>query len=388
MGGVLKKLSLIVIASFFCALCLPLATYALSDAQIAFHSSGQSSNVISNEYFLDKDSMTVQQIQSFLDANSSYLKDYSDGGRSAAQIIWDAAHGKYEASGSLNGITISEATGTVSPKVILVYLQKEQSLISRTTYQAWAMTASMGYYCYAGVTGDNNGNNCKDIYEGFTKQVENGAWQLRYNYERSSGTGFSDYQVGQAFHTSDGYDITLTTRATSAVYRYTPYIYYSAYNVWNLFYNVYDFDQGGGIANPDNPPTENDTAAVSARTSRDTISYSGLKIPNCRVYLGDQIIADLSSSGWSISFTPAIGANTYTLVYKDPDGVTLNSKTFTITKNKRADSNGDDLVDSTELSILADAWGKTVEAYTAGDYNGDGSVDSTDLSILADAWGK
>ena len=172
-SGILNKINItIALVALIASQLFPVRTFALTDAHVAFYNSGQANNVISNEYFLDRDVMTVQNIQDFLVANNSYLKDYTDTsdagrGRSAAQIIWDAAHGRYEASGTLNGIVINETTGTVSPKVILIYLQKEQSLISRAVYQEWAMTASMGYYCYAGVTGDNNGNNCKDIYEGY-----------------------------------------------------------------------------------------------------------------------------------------------------------------------------------------------------------------------------
>lgn len=56
--------------------------------------------------------------------------------------------------------------------------------------------------------------------------------------------------------------------------------------------------------------------------------------------------------------------------------------------DKAGDCARDGVVDSTDLSILADSWGKTVSVYTQGDLSGDGLVDSTDLSILADGWGK
>jgi len=222
-----------------------LSRTAFAGVQEDFIASGRQNNILSDQVFLDTRSMTVGEVQAFLTLKGSFLKDYVDNsaagrGRSAAQIIWDAAQGKYEAGGAWNGIVINESTGSVSPKVILVYLQKEQGLLTRSVWNDWAMTASMGYFCYAGVTGDYNGNNVKDIYEGFTKQVENGAWQLRYNYERAQGTGFSDYQVGQTFHTSDGYDVLLSNRATSSVYRYTPYVFWSAYNVANIYDSYFD----------------------------------------------------------------------------------------------------------------------------------------------------
>ena len=191
-------------------------------------------NIISDSDFLNINSMTASDIQSFLTAKGSYLAGYSEGGRTAAQIIYDAAHGANEASGTFNGITVNTTTGTVNPEVLLVTLQKEQSLITRSDNNSWAMLASMGYACYPSVSGDSNGNGCADAYEGFTKQVENGAWQLRYNFERSQGKGL-DYQVGQTFTSSDGYTVTFMNSATASLYRYTPYVFNGNYNFYNLF---------------------------------------------------------------------------------------------------------------------------------------------------------
>ena len=378
------------------------AEAALSEAHVAFHNSGQSSNVISNEYFLDINSMTAQQIQAFLDANNSYIKSYVDNsefgmGRSAAQIIYDAAHGKYQAGnaggGAFNGITINESTGTINPKLILVYLQKEQSLISRTTENSWAMLASLGYFCYTNFGRDNpgkdvDGNNCHDSYQGFTRQVENGAWQLRYNYERSQGTGFSDYQVGSNFTTSDGFGVNLSSRATSAVYRYTPYVYYSAYNVWNLFYNLYNFDQGGGVPAPQEPPTENDATAVAIKAYRDTYGFSGVKIDRAKAYFNDTLLADFGAYTWTVSIPQPIGTSNYAVVFKDENGTEINRKNITITRNKTADIDGSGSVDITDLAIFADNWGKANPPEPLADIDGSGSVDITDLAIFADNWGK
>jgi hypothetical protein len=197
-----------------------------------------SNNLISDGEFTDINSMSQPEIQQFLVAHGSFLANYSQNGRSASQIIYDAAHGYGDASGSLNGITINTTTGTVSPKVILVTLQKENSLISMTTQNDSSLNSAMGYACP-----DSGG--CNSAYAGFTKQVENASWQLRYNYDRASGTGFSDYQVGQTQIFSDyngDHTVTFANRATSALYRYTPHVYNGNYNFWNLFNNTYNFD--------------------------------------------------------------------------------------------------------------------------------------------------
>lgn len=177
--------------------------------------------IIDNSKFIDVNSMSVADIQNFLNSKGGVLKDYSENGRSAAQIIYDAAHGHGDASGSANGIDIHD---TVSPKVILATLQKEQSLITRTDRSDYAFDWAMGYGC------PESGPHI-DTYKGFTKQVEWAAWQFRYNYERADGHGFSGYQVGQTMN-FDNEDVRLENRATSSLYRYTPHIQYSFSNLY------------------------------------------------------------------------------------------------------------------------------------------------------------
>ena len=162
--------------------------------------------------FITTNALTPSEIQAILVKNGSFLKDFKEGGRSAAQIIWDAAHGHGDASGTISGISVKN---TVSPVAILANLQKEQSLVTMRTRNDGSLNAAMGYACP-----DSGGLDPK--YKGFTKQVENGAWQMRYNYERASGHGFKDYQVGKTIKI-DGKAVKLTSRWQSAMYRYTPH---------------------------------------------------------------------------------------------------------------------------------------------------------------------
>lgn len=184
--------------------------------------------VIDDARFVDINSMSAGDIQRFFEQRGSELKDFSENGRSAAQIIYDAAHGHGEASGDWNGISVHD---TVSPKVIIVTLQKEQGLITNNyAYQdkQRAYDCAMGY---------ESGQGCRWMFEnrqqwkGFTNQVEYAAWQLRYNYEGSTRNTFSDYQVGQYMTFSDQV-VHLDNRATAALYRYTP-------NIQSSFHNIY-----------------------------------------------------------------------------------------------------------------------------------------------------
>ena len=246
-------------------------TLALNDSQNNFVNSVQLNVVMSNQDFIDTGSMTAQQIQDFLTTHGSYLQSYIDtsatgANRSAAQIIYDAAHGLYDAAvGTAHGVTISSSTGTINPKVIIVFLQKEEGLVDGVPPNPdLRVNIAMGYNCYTGVTGDNNGNNCRDSTEGFAMQVGWGAWQLRYNYEIAAkdsnwwGTYYSQpyYQVNASYTSGDGYSIVLTNQATASIYRYTPYVFYSAYNVWNIFYNSYSFGTSPGPYLPSSPPAQ------------------------------------------------------------------------------------------------------------------------------------
>lgn len=163
--------------------------------------------------FININALNTDQIQDILKDNKSFLKDFEEGGRSAAQIIYDAAHGAGDATGDYQGISVRD---TINPAAILAVLQKEQSLVTMRARNDNSLRVAMGYGAP-----DSGGSDPK--YHGFTKQVENGAWQLRYNFERAKGNGFKTYQVGSKV-TIDGKKVIIGNRATSALYRYTPHL--------------------------------------------------------------------------------------------------------------------------------------------------------------------
>jgi hypothetical protein len=379
MGKLKQKISIFLSVITLLAPILISVTPAKAVSSADFVNGGLLNNLISNTDFLDVNSMSESEIQNFLNNNNSYLKDYSENGRSAAQIIHESAHGLYDAGGSLNGITINESTGTVSPKVLLVMLEKEQSLVRRTTRNDWAMLASLGYYCYPGVIGDNNDNGCKDSFEGFTKQVENGAWQLRYNYERAQGKGL-DYQVGQVFNTSDGYAVTLINAATSSLYRYTPYVFYGNYNFYNFF--------TGWFSTHIDAET-NDTTKFTLKTYETSQVISGQKASTSIAYLDGQQIAGSGTKSWEIALTNiATGTNEHTITYKDSGGTVLGTKQIIIVVQKAGDVNGDGTVEIQDLSIFANYWNQTNPEEPLADLNGDHVINIQDLSILAGYWGS
>lgn len=211
-------------------LVLALILINFNETQKALAASFDYTRLAEDSAFINVDALNVDQIQDILKKNGSFLKNYSQDGRSAAQIIYDAAHGYGDASGTASGIKVKN---TINPAAILAMLQKEQSLITMSNKNDSSLRVAMGYACP-----DSGG--CDDKYYGFTNQVENASWQLRYNYERASGEGFSSYQVGKS-EIIDGKKIKIANRATSALYRYTPHLGTN----FTTFFNKYN---GGGTA--------------------------------------------------------------------------------------------------------------------------------------------
>lgn len=174
-------------------------------------------NLSSDAAFINANTLNAQGIQNFLKAKGSFLQNYSQGGRSAAQIIYDAARS--------NGI---------NPIAVLAMIQKEEGIIygveARNFNQVrtdWAM----GYgVCDSCSTSDPN----IQKYRGFANQLDYGTWQLKRNYSYWAANG-SEWNVGRTM-IIDGQAVRFANRSTSALYRYTPHLgtnftYY--FNLWN-----------------------------------------------------------------------------------------------------------------------------------------------------------
>jgi len=172
-------------------------------------------NLISDAEFLDWQTLDADGVQSFLNTKGgTRLRNFREGGRSAAQIIAGAARA--------NG---------VNPFVILATIQKEESLIESNTNFDYRVRWAMGYGICDGC--DANDPDLQK-YAGFTKQVYDGTWQLKHNYNLAAGR--SDYRVGNTM-VIDGTAVHFDTRATAALYRYTPHLHGNENFV--RFYNQY-----------------------------------------------------------------------------------------------------------------------------------------------------
>lgn len=194
----------------------------------------EAGNIISDYVFLNSNSMTLGEIQGFLEFKGKdcvagampCLKDYvatiphtlmSDKGlcaeikktkdASAAEIIY----------------TVAQACG-INPQVLLVTIQKEQGLVEASSPTSYMYRAAMGHNCP-----DGNPSACGNVTGGFWEQLREGAEQkLWYGDPRGE---FTYLPVGttitRAYHpnaTCGATSFKLKNRATASLYYYTPYV--------------------------------------------------------------------------------------------------------------------------------------------------------------------
>lgn len=221
----------------------------------------QAGRIMDDNVFFDGNSMDIPTIQAFLnskvpscDTNGS--KSYSGGSQTRAQ--WASANGKPQppytclkdyttpfygmpadqycgAIGygvfSAAGVIYSVAKAcNVSPKILLVLLQKEQSLVTDDWPWPVQYTKATGYGCPdsslpSNVDGNQNG--CYDDVEGFFNQIYYGARQYQkyakqpqsFNFQRNVSRTIN-YNPNSG---CGGSSVFIQNQATAGLYNYTPY---------------------------------------------------------------------------------------------------------------------------------------------------------------------
>lgn len=186
------------------------------------------SNLIDDNDFYNKNTMSVSQIQSFLESkvncqNSNCLAVFKESTRSIpASKYCDAYEGKSKETAAEIIFKVSSACN-ISAEVILATLEKEQALISSNAPSSSALSIAMGYAC-------PDSGECDRSHYGFHRQVYNGTKQLQaYRIDSSE---FNWFPVGvetsipyQVRSVSGCYEsrLTIKNHATAALYYYTPY---------------------------------------------------------------------------------------------------------------------------------------------------------------------
>jgi len=143
----------------------------------------------------------------------------------------------------------------INPKVILVTLQKEQSLISNPNPLQgldYALDWAMGYGCLERLKTAER----KNLYEGFYNQIDGAYFQFRRYFDYSDSSIYIQkdiiyYGGVGTFGLDDELDVTPANQATAALYSYTPHIFNGNYNFWK-FWREYFGEVKGVSSNTNN----------------------------------------------------------------------------------------------------------------------------------------
>ncbi|WP_210418464.1 hypothetical protein [Agromyces intestinalis] len=181
--------------------------------------------IVSDDAFFDSTAMSEADIQRFLEQTAcrpdagvvclahyrETTTDQPDEGPGHCDAYRGAAHER--ASRILH--RVAGACG-ISPRALIVLLQKEQSLLTRPS--AYGYERATGYGCPD--TAD-----CEQKYFGFFNQVYNAAWQFR-QYTEHPDRAYRIGVVDVAFHPDEAcgaHPVDIRNQATANLYNYTPY---------------------------------------------------------------------------------------------------------------------------------------------------------------------
>ena len=200
--------------------------------QAATGSAFDPGNIVSDAVFYNSSAMSVEAIRTFLLSEGEgctgawCLKNLriSTPGQPADQYCQAYAGGTNEDAATVIA-KFSTACG-INPQVMLVTLQKESGLLSRTDTTAGTYNAAWGWHCPD--TGPGGSANCDPAYAGFFNQGYGMAKQwARYRVD----PGKYNYRAGQTVNIlwnvvesgCGGAPVTIKNQATASLYNYTPY---------------------------------------------------------------------------------------------------------------------------------------------------------------------
>ncbi|MFC6354796.1 hypothetical protein [Luethyella okanaganae] len=186
-------------------------------------------SIISDGEFFDANALSEAQVQAFLESQvpncigaNGYtcLKNYSVDTFSRGAVEpghCDAYTGATNEPASRIIFKVAQACG-ISPKVLIVTLQKEQGLVTASSPTERQYRVAMGYGC-------PDTSDCDAQFYGFYNQVYKAAWQFRqYTNYPSRQYRIGNISVGYHPNASCGSSIVnIRNQATANLYNYTPY---------------------------------------------------------------------------------------------------------------------------------------------------------------------
>lgn len=203
------------------------AVTAQQPAEAATASDFNPGNIISDENFFAGTAMPPAAVQSFLDgqlpscaAGYTCLRSYS---QATPTMAANAFCGAYNGSGSETAATIIARIGAacdINPRVLLVLLQKEQSLVTDRDPTQRQFDRATGFACPDTAP-------CDSSYGGFFYQVYYAARQFQVYAARPANYNHRAGQYNNVLYnpnTACGSSrVFIQNQATAGLYNYTPY---------------------------------------------------------------------------------------------------------------------------------------------------------------------
>lgn len=283
-------------AALVVAIVVPVLPEGPARAEAADSADFNPGHIISDALFYDSSTMSAQDVQRFLDERGTdcrgsddveCLKDYRGETRAwEADAYCDGyAAGTQSAAQIIAGVA---ASCGVNPQVLLVLLEKEQSLVNRSKPSARALEIATGYGCP-----DNA--KCNADYYGFFNQVFRAARQFQiyrakpadYRYQAGSENAIAFNPNAEC----GSRPVHIENQATAGLYAYTPYqpnaaliagkpddcSAYGNLNFWRFMVDWFGMNPDGtaGATPPAVRVSGADRYATSAAVSADAFSSSG-----------------------------------------------------------------------------------------------------------------
>ncbi|MEY4321180.1 MAG: hypothetical protein RLZZ471_1121 [Actinomycetota bacterium] len=190
--------------------------------------------IISDSVFYDFGTMTANEIQRFLESKVPVCKANDGGPTCLRDYVMDtpekpgedgkcvAMPAKTNQKASQIIYDIARACG-INPRVLIVFLQKEQGLIQATNPTAYMYKAALGFGCP-----DSDPAICGKVHTGLFNQLYKGAGQLQwYGDPRGSYTYLKVGRTANILYSPNANcgkkPVMIKSIATTALYYYTPY---------------------------------------------------------------------------------------------------------------------------------------------------------------------
>ena len=190
-------------------------------------------NIISDAVFYDAGAMTAAQVQAFLDQQGrnctpasggpACLKSYRMTTETQAADSFCPNRYAGAANETAAAIIVKVAAACrINPRVILVMLQKETSLVTRTAPTAHLYNRAMGFGC-----ADSMNGGCSAYYPGLFRQIYFAAKQFKRYAANPNNYGHVPGIVNNVlFHPNSACGsspVKIENKATAGLYNYTPY---------------------------------------------------------------------------------------------------------------------------------------------------------------------